>query len=261
MWGRCPSKCRPSGAAVLARRVYRPTNCAGPVWMRATSLAVEPVCAIRACDASSIAAPHGEATRANAEEGRSKPPDVLVYQGKRSRLLRGLKIASFCNCSVSVLSMPLIVTADIAVPFTARVSMAATIGLFGLSTTGFLAWVSKPYTLRLLLTSDEAGQRVVQIDTVNVFGRVRSKVLPVLVGLDDAEGRPQLPFLAGATFDKGDSLLVNPFSTFRVGHDWYYVDSKGDVHHPELLEQLLGVWPPPNPESEHEKNNADDATN
>jgi hypothetical protein len=173
--------------------------------------------------------------------------DVLVYQGKRSGMLRFLKTCSFVNCTASLVSVPLIVTADIAMPFTARVSMATTVALFGLSTTGFLAWVSKPYLLKMVL---RPAQQELVLETVNIMGRVRTTVIPLQPLPPQPTGRSSggghsIRRLRGATFDKGDSLLVNPFSTFMLDTAWYYIDAKGTVHRPDVLEKLLGAWPPP----------------
>ena len=66
----------------------------------------------------------------------AEPGEILIYQGGRARPLRILKTASFINCVASCTGGPLIVTADIAMPFAARLGMATTMAFFGLSTTG-----------------------------------------------------------------------------------------------------------------------------
>lgn len=40
--------------------------------------------------------------------------------------------------------------------------------------------------------------------------------------------------------EKGEGMLMNPFSTFLFRGKWYYVDVKGEVFRPDLLEQLIG---------------------
>ena len=56
-----------------------------------------------------------------------------------------------------------------------------------------------------------------------------------------------LPQLPGVTLDKGPSVFVNPFSTFKYEDKWHFVDHVGEVHRPDLMAQLLGTesWPPP----------------
>lgn len=56
-----------------------------------------------------------------------------------------------------------------------------------------------------------------------------------------------LPQLPGVTLDKGPSVFVNPFSTFKYKDKWHFVDHVGEVHRPDLMAQLLGTetWPPP----------------
>ena len=66
----------------------------------------------------------------------AEPEEILIYQGGRARPLRILKTASFVNCTASLIGSPVIVTADIAMPFAARLGMATTMAFFGLSTTG-----------------------------------------------------------------------------------------------------------------------------
>lgn len=74
-----------------------------------------------------------------------KPQEILIYEGGRARPLRILKTASFVNCTASLIGSPIIVTADIAMPFAARLGMATTMAFFGLSTTGTRCSVlSKP---------------------------------------------------------------------------------------------------------------------
>ena len=68
--------------------------------------------------------------------GDEKPQEILIYQGGRAKPLRILKTASFINCTASLIGSPVIVTADIAMPFAARLGMATTMAFFGLSTTG-----------------------------------------------------------------------------------------------------------------------------
>jgi hypothetical protein len=157
--------------------------------------------------AASTAAPAAEPAAA-ADAGATadgEPEEILIYQGGRAKPLRILKTASFINCTASLIGSPIIVTADIAMPFAARVGMATTMAFFGLSTTGacstqqpdgaalsitdvqpvargrgfsartclrgcpalrcvgplpragFLAWVSKPYLLRMALRSTADG--------------------------------------------------------------------------------------------------------
>jgi hypothetical protein len=64
------------------------------------------------------------------------------------------------------------------------------------------------------------------------------------------EGTPEalvLPQLRGVSIDKGPSVFVNPFSTFKYQDKWRFVDHVGEVHRPDLMAQLLGTetWPPP----------------
>jgi hypothetical protein len=62
-----------------------------------------------------------------------------------------------------------------------------------------------------------------------------------------ASGDVVLPQLPGVTLDKGPSVFVNPFSTFKYEDKWHFVDHVGEVHRPDLMAQLLGTesWPPP----------------
>jgi hypothetical protein len=84
----------------------------------------------------STAAPAADGD-ADASAGADETPqEILIYQGGRAKPLRILKTASFINCTASLIGSPVIVTADIAMPFAARLGMATTMAFFGLSTTG-----------------------------------------------------------------------------------------------------------------------------
>jgi hypothetical protein len=134
--------------------------------------------------ALSTAAPAADGDAGASPVADEKPQEILIYEGGRAKPLRILKTASFINCTASLIGSPIIVTADIAMPFAARLGMATTMAFFGLSTTGahrcrsqqdsewryvqsnlcrtcpaagFLAWVSKPYLLRMALRQTECG--------------------------------------------------------------------------------------------------------
>ena len=134
--------------------------------------------------ALSTAAPAADGSAGASSVDHEKPQEILIYEGGRAKPLRILKTASFINCTASLIGSPIIVTADIAMPFAARLGMATTMAFFGLSTTGahrgrsrqesawrtvqpklrrtcpvagFLAWVSKPYLLRMALRQTESG--------------------------------------------------------------------------------------------------------
>ena len=93
-----------------------------------------------AAGATAAAAPADEA------EATAEPEEILIYQGGRARPLRILKTASFINCVASCTGGPLIVTADIAMPFAARLGMATTMAFFGLSTTGTPSSPNRPHS-------------------------------------------------------------------------------------------------------------------
>ena len=79
-----------------------------------------------------------------------------------------------------------------------------------------------------------------QLDTVNILGLTRTLQVPLpAAGVAGAN----LPRLEGVTTEKGEGMLMNPFSTFLFKGKWYYVDIKGDTLRPDLLEQFIGSMP------------------
>ena len=155
---------------------------------------------------------------------------VLVFAGKRAMPLRVLKLASIVNCSVSCLAAPVLITIDIPMPMAARVSMAATLAFFGLSTTGFLAWLSSPYVLAMRWAR---GKDEVAIDTVSLIGTVKTTRVPSAA-------------LFRATHP------VHPFVTFSAAEstDFFYLDKIGSTKDREVLLELLGGPVPEDPEEE-----------
>jgi hypothetical protein len=83
--------------------------------------------------------------------------------------------------------------------------------------------------------------------SIQLIDQTRKLCCATVGGTGAASPDVVLPQLPGVTLDKGPSVFVNPFSTFKFKDKWHFVDHVGQVHRPDLMAQLLGTetWPPP----------------
>eukprot|EP01050_Picozoa_sp_SAG11_P015493 SAG11_NODE_2014_length_3922_cov_1.929898_4_plen_184_part_00 len=143
---RAPWRCGTILRGKALSPVKVPTQRSSPA-CRCRELHTAPL-ACRAVAGEGAPSPAGSAA---SEDAAAAPPggELVIYEGERARPLRLLKTLSVANCAASLLASPLLATADMAIPLGARLGIAATAVTFGVSTTGFLAWLSKPYLLRM----------------------------------------------------------------------------------------------------------------
>ena len=122
--------------AVPTRLSRSASSAALPLWRTRSGSYARVACCDWRTRALSTDAPAAKGDTSASAGADEKPQEILIYQGGRAKPLRILKTASFINCTASLIGSPVIVTADIAMPFAARLGMATTMAFFGLSTTG-----------------------------------------------------------------------------------------------------------------------------
>lgn len=177
---------------------------------------------------------------------------VILYEGPLVRTLARLKKVSLTSCTLTVVFVPLSVYAgNPSMPLVSKIAVAATVGFFGLVTTGLLHRVSKAYVCALSIskedaalfvhanptpppatpsTSSDAGATPVAVmqplqdadvtvtaETLNIFGMRKSVSFP----------------MSSITYPKGTGAFV----TFYANGQPFFV-------HPELVHadgRLLGI--------------------
>lgn len=127
-------------------------------------------------------------------------PDFVYHAPFKTAVTRVKKLSLF-SCACAVFGGPVILSLDAAATLSAKVSIAATLGGFGVFTTGLLHWFTKPYVHRLEYW--QTGERV---------SLVSLNVLAVPQKIDFNLSEVQEP------------NTIHPLSTFAVRGRYYYID-------------------------------------
>lgn len=163
-------------------------------------------------------------------EAPPPPPQAgtFTYEAPFSTAVRRVKKLSLFSCLCAVGAGPIILGLDPSTSATAKVSIAGTLGSFGVFTTGLLHWFTSPYVHRLVYdpSTDSAD-----VTTLDLLARPRRQHINV------AEAR--------------EAETMHPLSSFSAGGKIYYVDADHFANK-ELLKRLV-----PQPETPEEGSEAD----
>lgn len=104
-----------------------------------------------------------------------KCEDNLIFVGPKAVAVRVVKICSVTSCTMSLGTAAAAVLLDLeaVMPFAGRAALAGGLVFLGITTTGFLHWITKSYVVRV--TSGANG--VFVIEKVSFFGNTKSKLL------------------------------------------------------------------------------------
>lgn len=97
---------------------------------------------------------------------------------------------------------PLILYLDTGSSITAKASIAATLGGFGIFTTGLLHWFTSPYVHRLEHLPKED---TIKVNSLDMLGRRKQRNIPLT--------------------EVSEAQSVHPLSSFAAGGKLYYVDA------------------------------------
>jgi hypothetical protein len=163
------------------------------------------------------------------DSGKGGKAALFTYTGPFSSAVTKVKKLSLFSCFVTLSSVPvmmyldpaLLVEGATATSMTARMSVAGTLGAFGIATTGMLHYFVYPYVHKMTLFDAGNGEKAVSIETMDVLARRRVAD----VQLRDIEG--------------GAPGTLHPLSTFkdRCSGRIYFID-KDHFYNAELLDVL-----------------------
>jgi hypothetical protein len=109
---------------------------------------------------------------------------------------------SLFSCFCAAGAAPVILALDASTTLTAKLSIAGTLGGFGLFTTGLLHWFASPYVHRLAYRAQDDS---VEVTTLSLFANPKRRRFAVA--------------------DAAPPATVHPLSTFAIpGGKYYYVD-------------------------------------
>jgi len=139
-----------------------------------------------------------------------------TFEAPLSSALKRVKLLSLVSSGTTLASAPLLVTAGPAeMSWYAKASLAASLSVFGLFTTGLLHWYTYPYVHRLI---HHARTDTCTATQLNVFGRSKSTSFKV----------------SDATVPQ----TVRPMVSFVVANRYYFIDS-ASFNNRELYSRLV----------------------
>jgi hypothetical protein len=122
---------------------------------------------------------------------------------------------SLFSCACAAGAAPVILALDTSMALTAKLSIAGTLGGFGVFTTGLLHWFASPYVHRLVYNP---GEDSAVVTTLSLFARPRTRRF----GLGEVRAPD----------------TVHPLSTFALSDGRYYYLDMDNFPDKELLSRL-----------------------
>eukprot|EP00048_Salpingoeca_helianthica_P024937 m.36534 g.36534 ORF g.36534 m.36534 type:complete len:237 (+) comp9691_c0_seq1:71-781(+) len=172
-----------------------------------------------------------------------KENEVVLYEGPLAKTLGRLKKVSLTSCTLTCIFVPLSVYAgNPSMPLASKIAVAATVGFFGLLTTGVLHRVSKAYVCKLSINQTDAAlfEHPESSPAPDATSPTTRKMEEADVTIT-AETLNLFGLRKNVTFRSSDIKYPNGPGAFVS----FYVNGQAFFVHPELVRadgRLLGIF-------------------
>ena len=144
----------------------------------------------------------------NGDNGQANEEWEVIYEGLMAGPLKRIKMVSITTCSLSLITMPLLVAyGNQDVALSGRLAVAFTAGIFGVGTTTVVHFIGKTYVGKLWKKirisaseeeddeDDEDEDPQLMVETYNLFGRKKQTEF-LLSEVEEGDPRPFCSFKA-----------------------------------------------------------------